>query len=77
MSKPDLLDPRQRLAAALILSAIDLPADAVGWARQAVQAASVCRGVTLSQIDLGGGRTEHLIEARKLLDEMIAEKIAP
>lgn len=70
--EPDLLDQRQRHAAALILSAIDLPAPAEAWALQAIQAASVCPGITVGELVLGRRRAQ-LVEARNLLDAMISE----
>lgn len=72
----DLLDPRQRLAAALCLSAIDLPAELGAWARQGLEAASVCPGVTVDQLRVNS-RREALLRARELLDELISEAAAP
>jgi hypothetical protein len=70
---PDLLDRRQREAAALLLSAIDLPANLTAWALQIKQAARVCPGVTINQVQIGN-RRGCLIQARGLIDEMLSEK---
>lgn len=72
----DLLDRRQRLAAALSLAAIDLPANAVDAARQLMQAASVCPGVTMDEIPTNS-RREALTKARDILNELISEASAP
>ncbi|MGQ3018759.1 hypothetical protein [Phenylobacterium sp.] len=72
----DLLDRRQRLAAALCLAAIDLPANAVAAGRQLMQAASVCPGVTMDEIPTNS-RREALTKARDILNELISEASAP
>lgn len=72
----DLLDRRQRLAAALCLGAIDLPAEASAWARQQIEAASVCPGLTVADVPLNS-RREALTKARDILNELISEASAP
>lgn len=67
----DLLDARQRVVAALCLSAMDMPAPAAAWAEQIRQAASICPGLTSNY--LHNTRLGALIEARELLNEMIDE----
>lgn len=68
---PDLLDRRQREAACLLLSAIDLPATACDVARQWQAAARVCPGATADM--LVGGRRDQLQRARALIDQLLAE----
>ena len=72
----DLLDRRQRLAAALCLAAIDLPAEMDAWGRQLKQASSVCPGVTIGEIPTKS-RREALTKARDILNELISEASAP
>jgi hypothetical protein len=77
MGKPpapaaDLLDPRQRQAACLLLSAIDLPCEVGAWARQIQQAASVFPGATIDQASLNS-RKAGLETARALIDAMLWE----
>jgi hypothetical protein len=69
---PDLVDPRQRLAAALLLTAIDLPADMTGVARAGLQACNVCPGLTLAQVKFGD-RVGALGAARDLIDAILQE----
>lgn len=72
---PDLIDRRQRLAACMLLSAMDLPAPAGDAARQLIEAADVCPGVTIGDLPpLGpGSRRLFLQRASDLIDEMLAE----
>lgn len=72
MKQPDLLDRRQRHAAALLLSAIDLPAPAGAWARAAIAAAKVCPGIKITEVQLNS-RVAALTQARDLIDEMLRE----
>jgi hypothetical protein len=60
------------LPAALLLSAIDLPANATAWGRQMLQAAMVCPGITVDQACVNDRRTG-LMKARDLIDAMLAE----
>ena len=69
----DLLDRRQRLAAALCLMAIDMPAPAAAWAAQIGQACQVCPNLTSDY--MYDRRLDALRQARALIDEMIAEMI--
>jgi len=68
----DLLDRRQRLAAAALLAAVDLPQNLTDMARVWAEAAKVCRGVTIDQLSLNS-RRHALLKARGLIDEMLAE----
>jgi len=68
----DLLDPRQRLAACILLSAIRLPADAAQAAKTWAAAAKVCPGVTLGEARLGN-RQEALEHAAALIAELLNE----
>lgn len=68
----DLIDPRQREAAALLLSAIDLPAPAAAAAKQWIEAASVCPGITADRVVLGD-RQAQLRRARELIDQVLDE----
>ena len=67
-----LLDPRQRMAAALILSAAKLPAEAAPLARLWMLAASLEPGVTIADMHLGD-RPGALRAARDLIDELLEE----
>lgn len=67
----DLLDRRQRLAAALCLMAVDLPAPAAAWAAQIKQACQVCPNLTSAHMH--DKRLDALLRARALIDEMIEE----
>ncbi len=71
----DLLDPRQRRAAAIILCSIDLPAEMGAWAALVGAAAALLPGITTGDVTLGS-RDVGLRRARDLLDEMLGEKIA-
>jgi len=68
----DLIDRRQRLAAALLLSAVELPADASNVALLWMVAARVCPGVTVAELALGHRRAA-LERARELVEELLAE----
>ncbi|WKL57274.1 hypothetical protein Q1W73_16650 [Asticcacaulis sp. ZE23SCel15] len=74
MAKPsnELLDPRQREAAALIMSAIDLPAPAAYAAKVWMDAAVLCPGITLDAMAIGN-RKAQLQQARYLIDTIIQE----
>lgn len=74
MSHPDLLDPRQRLAACLLLSAVDLPAPLPDVAKLWTAAAKVCPGVKVDQALLGD-RLAQLRRAHELVVELITEAI--
>lgn len=69
---PDLLDPRARRAAALLLVAFDLPAPMESVARQALQAAVVDPRLTPGQA-FRGDRIALLGEARALIDSILQE----
>jgi hypothetical protein len=64
---------RQRIAAACLLSAIELPADASAWAIQLKQAPRVCPNITMDQVAVGSKR-DGLLKARVLIDEMLNEQ---
>lgn len=66
------LDPRQKEAAALLLSAIDLPAPAKLVGRIWLQAAAVCPGIKADQAMLGN-RAGQLQRARDLIDQVLSE----
>lgn len=68
----DLLDPRQRRAAAIILCSIDLPAEMGAWAALVGAAAALMPGLTTGDVTLGS-RDGGLRHARALLDEMLGE----
>ncbi|MDR3513761.1 MAG: hypothetical protein P4L73_19160 [Caulobacteraceae bacterium] len=71
-TRPDLLDRRQRLAAALLLSAIDLPQEMAAVARLWREAARVCPGVNVGEMRLGDCRGA-LVAARDLIDQLLAQ----
>jgi hypothetical protein len=67
----DAVDPRQRQAAAILLSAIDLPAPLQVVAGAWAEAAKVCPGITAATTQLT--RAEQLRCARVLIDELLSE----
>lgn len=71
--RPDPLDRRQRVAAAVLLSAIDLPHPVEEVARLALAAADVCPGINVVEAMFGQGRKACLERARDLIEEMLAE----
>jgi hypothetical protein len=68
----DLLDRRQRLAAAALLMAFDLPAEMSGAGEQMREAAEVCPGLTVDEVPIGD-RCAALLRAKQLIDELVAE----
>lgn len=71
-AEPDLIDPRQRRAAALLLVGFDLPAPMHLAARQALQAAIADPRLTPTDA-FNLGRIGALAEARALIDTMLQE----
>lgn len=73
--RPDLLDRRARLAAAHLLCAFDLPAEATAASHQMIEAAKVCPGLHMGELPsfTSGSRLEFLMRARELTDALIAE----
>jgi hypothetical protein len=69
----DLVDRRQRQAAAILLSAITLPAPAHAVASLWLRAAEVCPGISAEEVCLAGSRVGALRFARDLIDDVIAE----
>lgn len=69
------LDRRQRLAAAMLIMAFDLPQPMTEAAKTMMEAAALCPGLTTGEIGTMGKsqRLSHLNRARDLIDEMIAE----
>lgn len=72
MAEADIIDPRQREAAAYLLSAIDLPAPISVWARQATQAASVCPGFKADQAAINSRRVS-LERAQAIITQLLKE----
>lgn len=70
---PDLLDRRQRVAAAILLTAVNLPANMDALGRLALAAADVCPGIDVGEIKFGQGLRTGLLSARALIDEMLTE----
>lgn len=72
------VDRRQRLVAAMMIMGFDLPAPLAGVGYSMKEAASVCPKLTLGEIpELGShSRKACLAEARRLIDEMLAEVAA-
>lgn len=71
--QPDLLDRRQRVAAAILLHAVDLPQEMSAYAQLSLTAAKVCPGLNVSEAFTGQPRRVMLERARELIDEMLAE----
>jgi hypothetical protein len=67
------MDRRQRLAAAILLSAVDLPQPADKVARLWLDAARVCPGITTGEVELGAGRLAQLQQVRRLVEAMISD----
>lgn len=70
----DPLDPRQRLAAALLMSAVDLPQPVVEFSKLCLIASKLSPGCSVKDIQLGQGRRVGLLRARQLIDELLAEE---
>jgi len=68
------LDRRQRLAAAVLLAAVDLPQQAAGLAALWIDAGRICPGVGIDEISPGDGRLALLVKARDLVQQMIDEE---
>ena len=68
----DLIDRRQRVAACILLSAIDLPAPARETARAWVAAARVCPRISVEEACLGNRRAG-LERVAALVAELLAE----
>jgi hypothetical protein len=71
--KTDVLDPRLRRAAALLLAAVKLPAPMTACAEQMLEASKVLPGATVADIMLGD-RRGGLLAARDLIDLVLAEE---
>lgn len=75
MTKPryDPLDGRQRLAATILMAAVDLPQPAGDYAKVMIAAAKLTPGCTVEEAMIGKGRQRMLERARALIDEMLAD----
>lgn len=69
----DPLDRRQRVAAAILMSAVDLPQPAADLAKLMIQAAALAPGVNVQQVCFGLGRRACLERARDLITAMLEE----
>jgi hypothetical protein len=67
------LDRRQRLAAVILLSAVDLPQPLPDVAVMWMAAAKNLPGVKVDELTMGEGRRAGLELARALIDEMLKE----
>lgn len=72
MAKYDPLDRRQRLAATILMIAVDLPQPAADFAKLSMLAAKLTPGVTLDEAPWNGRRAG-LLRARALIDAMLEE----
>lgn len=68
-----VMDRRQCLAAAILLSAVDLPQPADKVAQLWLNAAQVCPGVTTGEVALGAGRVAQLQQVQQLVADMLAQ----
>lgn len=75
MKKYDPLDRRQRLAATILMSAVDLPQPLPEFAKLTLAAARLTPGCKVCEAMLGAGRRAALERARGLIDEMLGEDI--
>jgi hypothetical protein len=66
------VDPRQRRAAALLITAYDMPQDVMRTCASMLEAADIQVGMTIGQMH-AGQRRANLVEARRLIDEMLGE----
>lgn len=66
------MDRRQRLAAAQLLTAVDLPCPVTEWAQLGIEAAKICQPLYVGELVVGK-RIDGLRAARALIDEMLAE----
>jgi hypothetical protein len=64
------IDPRQRDAAASLLTAFDMPQEATAWGKSMLEACLVNPGMKLTSMP---NRIGGLREARRLIDEMLEE----
>lgn len=69
------IDRRQRVVAALMLAAVDLPQPATEWAELMIEASKVCPGLTVDEIPMQGQRNRRLClkRAETLIAEMLEE----
>jgi len=69
------IDRRQRLAAANLLCAFDLPQNMLDASHSMLEAAAVCPGMTTADLPFTGaeGRRPALLRAKALIDEMLSE----
>jgi len=68
-----VMDRRQCLAAAILLSAVDLPQPADKVAQLWLDAARVCPGITTGEVSLGAGRVAQLQQVQRLVADMLAQ----
>lgn len=61
------MDRRQCLAAAILLSAVDLPQPADKVAQLWLAAAQVCPRITTGEVELGAGRVAQLLQVQRLV----------
>jgi hypothetical protein len=75
VAKPLILpqDRRQRVAAALLITAIDLPAPLDKVAGLALTAGRICPDMSVQESMMGSGRRRQLEAARRLIDDMLDE----
>jgi len=71
--RQDLLDPRQRAAASMILAAVPLPAEMVAVAYQWSEAASVAAANSTAQVVFLNDYKAALQRAREIIDELLSE----
>lgn len=67
------MDRRQCLAAAILLSAVDLPQPADKVAQLWLDAARVCPGITTGEVSLGAGRVAQLQQVQRLVADMLEQ----
>lgn len=71
--RQDLLDPRQRAAASLILAAVPMPGEMAAVAHQWSEAASVAPANSTAQAVFLNDRKAALQRAREIIDELLSE----
>lgn len=69
----DPLDRRQRVAAAILMSAVDLPQPLPEFSQLCLKAARLAPGLSVQDAMVGQGRRACLEQARDLINAMLEE----
>lgn len=69
--KKIFIERRQRLIAAQVMMAVDLPQPAGIWAKHMIEAAKLCPGIKVGEIIMA--KRSGLKRARQMIDELLEE----